>query len=132
MSRHATSATSWGENPDFYNPFPPEIDCPVSYPTLLPVPETRIGDLTMYIPSRGLNDIISVRLVNFIVVIIDGRCLLNFLNDNTPQFNAILHGFVQSEDIPNELFLLQFHRHSHGIVGSIVRKFWNDMITHGI
>ncbi|KAI5669565.1 hypothetical protein M9H77_19418 [Catharanthus roseus] len=60
--------------------------------TLLPVPETRIGDLTMYIPSRGLiqgslelfffqviviirfrltkNGIISVRPVNLIVIII--------------------------------------------------------------
>ncbi|KAI5649340.1 hypothetical protein M9H77_35345 [Catharanthus roseus] len=39
--------------------------------TLLPVPETRIGDLTMYIPSRGLltrNGIISIRFVNLIVV----------------------------------------------------------------
>ncbi|KAI5676842.1 hypothetical protein M9H77_07792 [Catharanthus roseus] len=50
-------------------------------------------------------------------------CLFNFVNDNTPQFNAIPHGFVESEDKPNELFLLQFHRHSHGIVGSMVQKF---------
>ncbi|KAI5676967.1 hypothetical protein M9H77_07917 [Catharanthus roseus] len=68
MFRHVTSATSWG-NSDFYNLFLPEI-------TLLPVPKTRIGDLTMYISSRGLltrNSIISIRLGNLIVVIIDGR-----------------------------------------------------------
>ncbi|KAI5670595.1 hypothetical protein M9H77_10959 [Catharanthus roseus] len=78
------------------------------------------------------NGIIYVRLVNFIVVVIEGRCLFNFVNDNTLQFNAIPHGFVESKDKPNELFLLQFHIHSHGIVESIVQKFWNNMTTHGI
>ncbi|KAI5675388.1 hypothetical protein M9H77_06338 [Catharanthus roseus] len=72
------------QNSDFCNPCPSEIACPVSYPvpvscledkmlnskkilakvltqdrmkirlTSLPVPETQIGDLTMYILSRGL------------------------------------------------------------------------------
>ncbi|KAI5667390.1 hypothetical protein M9H77_17243 [Catharanthus roseus] len=33
---------------------------------------------------------------------------------------------------PNELFLLQFHRHSHGIVRELVQKLLNEMTTHGI
>ncbi|KAI5653463.1 hypothetical protein M9H77_30650 [Catharanthus roseus] len=60
MSRHATSATSWGR-----------IQISMSFP----VPATRIGDLTIYISFRVLftrYDIIFVCLIIRIIVVING------------------------------------------------------------
>ncbi|KAI5668473.1 hypothetical protein M9H77_18326 [Catharanthus roseus] len=84
LSRHATSTTSWWRIRISIIHFPLKslalfptlflfhvwrIECQIKRDippkvltqdrmkirlTLLPVPETRIGDLTMYIPSRGL------------------------------------------------------------------------------
>ncbi|KAI5652547.1 hypothetical protein M9H77_29734 [Catharanthus roseus] len=60
MSWHTTSATSLGR---------------IRITTLLPVPATRIGDLTMYISSRGLFTryrIIFVRMVIRIIAVNNG------------------------------------------------------------